>query len=274
MRRIFLLSVIFLALVLQSMIATAIVPQRYIKTQYPINFTISSFNKVIESGRYQGEDLAELYWERAVQYGDLHHYDEAIADYDKAIELKPKFIAAYLNRAVARARLEKYDAAFADFAVVLEMNPNNVAALNSRAMLNFLLGKYQDAINDFSRYLKLRPDDIYRMLWLYISEKHLNADAPSTLPRYLDGVSLDLWPGAVVRLYLGQVPVENVIKALNDNLAAWSNGSRCEAFFYIGEYFLLQGNKAEALKYFRNAVQTKATGYMEYEFAIAYTLKL
>lgn len=254
--------------------AGAIVPQRYIKTQYPLNFTIASFNKVIDSGRYQGADLAELYWERAVQYGDLHHYTEAIADYDKAIQLKSDFVAAYLNRAVALARLEKYDAAYADFDVVLKINPTNVSAINSRAALNFLLGNYQAAIDDYQRYLKLRPDDIYRMLWLYISEKHLNTEAPSTLQQHIDGVSLDIWPGAIVRLYLGQVPVENVIKALNDNLAAWSNGSRCEAFFYLGEYFLLQGNKAEALKYFRNAVQTKAIGYMEYEFAIAYSLKL
>ena len=254
--------------------ANAVVPQRYLKVQYPLNYTIASFNKVIDSGRYHGDDLAQLYWERAVQYSDLHHYHKAIEDYARCIKLRPGFVSAYLNRAVAYARVEQYDAAFADFKQALSRDPGNASAYNTRGALNFLLGRYQDAVTDFKHYLKLRPDDSYRLLWLYMSEKNLNPDKPGDLANYVEGVNLDIWPGAMVRLFLGEVPVDNVIKALTDNLGKWNNGSRCEAYFYLGQYYLLQGDRNKALQYFRKAVATKATGYMEYEFAVAYSLKL
>jgi lipoprotein NlpI len=252
----------------------AVVPQSYLKVVYPINYTIRSFNKVIDSGRYQGDDLAELYWERGVQYGDLHHYAEAIEDYTRCLELRPKFISAYLNRAVAHARLQQYKSAYADFAQALQLDPNNTSAYNTRGALNFLLGRYQDAVKDFKRYLKLRPHDSYRLLWLYMSEKNLHPDQPDDLINYIDGVNLKVWPGAIVRLYLGQVPVEDVINALSNNMRHWSNGNRCEAYFYLGQYFLLRGDRTNALRFFKQAVKTKATGFMEYEFAVAYSLKL
>ena len=254
--------------------ANAVVPQAYLKVVYPLNYTIASFNKVINSGRHHGNDLAELYRERGQEYGRLHHYKEAIEDYTRCINLHPGLVTVYLDRAVAHARLEQYDAAFADFSRALKRDPGNASAYNARGALNFLLGHYQDATNDFKRYLKLRPDDSYRLLWLYMSEKNLQPDKSTDLANYTDGVSLDIWPGAMVRLFLGQVPVENVVKALSDNMGKWTNGTRCEAYFYLGQYYLLRGERNNALQFFRKAVATKATGYMEYEFAVAYSLKL
>jgi lipoprotein NlpI len=257
-----------------SGVVNAVVPQSYLKVQYPLNYTIASFNKVIDSGRYHGDELAELYWERGVQFGDLHHYKEAIEDYTRSIKLRTGFADAYLNRAVAHARLQHYDAAFADLKSTLRIDPANATAYNTRGALNFLLGHYQEAVDDFKQYLKLRPDDSYRLLWLYISEKNLAPDKPDDLANYVEGVSLDIWPGAVVRLFLGEVPVENVTRALTDKMQKWNTGSRCEAYFYLGQYYLIHGDRGKALQYFRKAVQTKATGYMEYEFAVAYSQKL
>ena len=267
--------IIFLVLCLLNIsAANAVVPQRYLNVQYPVNFTIASFTKVINSGRYQGDELAKIYWERGVQYGDLHHYDEAIADYTKALSIRPEYTAAFLNRAVAYARLEKYDLAFADLEQVLKREPGNAAAINTRGKLNFLLGNYEAAVEDFKRHLKLRPDDIYRMLWLYMSEKHADRASRTSLANYVEGVSLDLWPGAFVRLYIGEVPVENFVDSLNKSIGSWDKGSRCEAYFYLGQYYLLNGNKAQALKLFRDAVNTGAISYVEYEFSLAYTLRL
>ena len=44
----------------------------------------------------------------------MGQYDAAIKDYDKAIELKPDFAAAYNNRAVAHFLMKAYDEAWAD----------------------------------------------------------------------------------------------------------------------------------------------------------------
>ena len=55
---------------------------------------------------------------------ELKQYSEAIADYDKAIELDPNFAAAYTNRGTAKAQLKQYSEAIADYDKAIELDPN------------------------------------------------------------------------------------------------------------------------------------------------------
>ncbi len=43
------------------------------------------------------------------------NYDKAIADYDKAIALNPKYADFYNNRGIAYNKKNEYDSAIADF---------------------------------------------------------------------------------------------------------------------------------------------------------------
>jgi tetratricopeptide (TPR) repeat protein len=59
---------------------------------------------------------AKAYRERGIfayRSGDL---DSAIADFDRAIQLDPKFTAAYIDRGIVLYRLRKFEKAFADIA--------------------------------------------------------------------------------------------------------------------------------------------------------------
>ena len=59
---------------------------------------------------------ARTYRERGIsayRSGDL---DEAMADFDHAIHLDPKFSAAYIDRGILLYRLQKFERAFADIA--------------------------------------------------------------------------------------------------------------------------------------------------------------
>jgi len=60
---------------------------------------------------------------------------EALADFEKAIEIEPKFIKPYFNRGTARADASDYDGAIADFTKVIVLDPNNVPAINYLAQL-------------------------------------------------------------------------------------------------------------------------------------------
>ena len=62
------------------------------------------------------EDAA-AYTNRGLAKYELEDYEGAIADYDRAIELKPKFAEAYYNRGVAKGFLGDHEGAIADFAL-------------------------------------------------------------------------------------------------------------------------------------------------------------
>jgi tetratricopeptide (TPR) repeat protein len=61
----------------------------------------------------------------AYRNGDL---DGAIADFDQAIQLDPKFSAAYIDRGIVFYRLRKFDRAFADIARARRLERANRAA--------------------------------------------------------------------------------------------------------------------------------------------------
>ncbi len=50
-------------------------------------------------------------------------YDRAIADYDKAIALKPKYADFYNNRGIAYDKKGEYDRAIADYDKAIALNP-------------------------------------------------------------------------------------------------------------------------------------------------------
>ena len=54
---------------------------------------------------------------------------EAIADFDKAIELNPKDARAYYNRGVVKDELKQYKEAIADYDKAIELNPKDVQCL-------------------------------------------------------------------------------------------------------------------------------------------------
>ena len=263
-----------LSLVVMTPLAHAVVPQRILGDTQPIDSTIASFNKYINSGRLTGTALAQRYWERGIQYGKLGHYDKAVSDYTAAIQINPQLISAYIDRAVGYARLEKYNEAYADLNTVLQLQPNNLRAYNTRGTLSFLVGKYQNAAADFKRYLQLNPTDIYRMLWLFLSEKHHSRQSATDVPQFSAKVNLDQWPGAILKLYLDEVESEAVIEALSKGVPNMQIGHACEAYYYLAQYFLLQNDRQKALELFNKAVATQAKSYVEYEFALAYSLKL
>jgi lipoprotein NlpI len=264
-------GVIFLVM---SPAASAVVPQRILGDAQPIGATIASFDKYIGSGRLQGKALAQRYWERGIQYGKLGHYDKAVEDYTSAINLDSQLVSAYIDRAVGFARMEKYKQAYADLNTVLQLQPKNTRAYVTRGTLSFLVGKYEFAAADFKRYLQLNPNDIYRMLWLYLSEKYHNRNAITDVSKFSATANLVEWPGAILKLYMGEVDAEAVIEALSKGVPNMQIGHACEAYYYLGQYYLLQNDRRKALELFNKAVATQAKAFVEYEFALAYSIKL
>ena len=62
-------------------------------------------------------------------------YDKAIADYDEAIRLDPKYAVAYHNRGNAWYLKHEYDKAIADYGEAIRLEPKYASAYNMRAWL-------------------------------------------------------------------------------------------------------------------------------------------
>ena len=80
------------------------------------------------------EKSAEFYIKRGIAQGKKGELDQAIADFNKALELNPRDARAYLGRGVAYGKKTQHDQAIADFTAALKFNPKLAKAYFGRAI--------------------------------------------------------------------------------------------------------------------------------------------
>ncbi|MDQ7780460.1 MAG: tetratricopeptide repeat protein, partial [Planctomycetota bacterium] len=98
--------------------------------------------------------VEDFYWLRGASlYGA-----QCVADFDKAIELRPKFPLALFCRAIARRSLGNLEGAIADYTEAIEFCPRFIEAYTNRGSVKHLLGKNESAGADFDKALEIDPE--------------------------------------------------------------------------------------------------------------------
>jgi tetratricopeptide (TPR) repeat protein len=85
------------------------------------------------------------------------NYNEAIADFNKVLEIDPNNKIAYFNRARAKSGLGDSKGSIEDNNKVIELDPSYSMAYNNRGWDNFLLKNYIEALKDFNNAIELEP---------------------------------------------------------------------------------------------------------------------
>ena len=77
------------------------------------------------------------------------------------------------------------------------------------------------------------------------------------------------WPAPILKLMLGRSDPQSLLKTLDLFSGDQLREKACEVFFYVGQYYLIEGNPEAAVNYFRRALGTGITSYIEYNGAKA-----
>ena len=77
-------------------------------------------------------------------------YDLAIKDFDRAIQLEPKFALAYYNRGIAHFNKGDFDKAIEDYTTAIELDPQLAPTYNNRGVVYFNKGDFDKAIEDYT----------------------------------------------------------------------------------------------------------------------------
>ena len=98
------------------------------------------------------------YNNRGVEAYNQSNYDEAIADYNQAINLDPNYAKAYNNRGAVYYKLDDFEKAIADYNQAINLDPNYALFYWNRGDLQQQLGHNDEAMTDFHKCLTLNPD--------------------------------------------------------------------------------------------------------------------
>ncbi len=90
-----------------------------------------------------------LHYGQGLALQSLRRYEEALRAYDEAVRLAPNFANARNNRANANRALKRYPAALQDFDELIRTQPNYIHAYYNRGLVHRDLNNHDDAIRDF-----------------------------------------------------------------------------------------------------------------------------
>lgn len=88
---------------------------------------------------------------------NAHDPDGAIADFNRAIALDPKYAKAYNCRGIARFDKHDLEGAVADYNRAIELDPKYTSPFINRANARGAKGDMDGAIADYSRAIEIDP---------------------------------------------------------------------------------------------------------------------
>jgi YD repeat-containing protein len=178
-------------------------------------------------------------------------FEAAMQDYDVLLRLDPSNLDAMTRRGMARETLGDWQGAIADFSEVIRRDPDNDDALTYRGRAFTLLGRTREGIADLTASLDVAPGDLSTNLWLYLAQRRIGESAKEGLRARVENLDLKPWPGAAIAYFLGELPADTLERIGFDdpNNRVWRQ--ECDAWFYLGEEALAQGDKQKARQLFR-----------------------
>src|SRR5215470_4280142 len=233
------------------------------------NLAFDLCTRAIQSGALSGPALAMTFNNRGNAYQTKSQYQQAIQDYNEAIRLDGTSALAYNNRGRVHHLKEDYPQAINDYGNAIEIDPDYPLAFYNRGLARFDQGLFIAAVPDFVRAVQIDSSKPYRVIALYLAKARGGDPDKEMLAASAAQLKLDQWPGPVVNLLLDKATPQAVINATLDSDPQVQRERQCEAYFYIGEYLLINNQKAEAIRMFQAAVATGITSLFEYSSAKA-----
>lgn len=124
---------------------------------------ISGCTAMIETPGLSEEQRSLAHGMRALAYSLLGRFDEAIADYDVALQIRPDFALALNNRAWAYYKLGRAKEGAEDVDLALRLSPGSPFALDTRAHIRQYLGDSEAAIEDYKMAIFNGGEPIVKM---------------------------------------------------------------------------------------------------------------
>lgn len=100
-----------------------------------------------------------IYNNRGTAYMQLKKYEEANADFAKAIELGPTYLDFYRSRGNSYMELGHFAEAIYDYSHIIKIDDKNEIAYNSRGAAYHILGRTNEARRDYEKALEINPDN-------------------------------------------------------------------------------------------------------------------
>jgi tetratricopeptide (TPR) repeat protein/predicted ATPase len=218
------------------------------------------FTHLINDAHLDMNTLTVAFERRGESHRLAERFDEALNDFNRAIELNPGDAWAIGSRGQVYAAKDCFHEALTDFDRAVELNPGYAWAISSRGETYRLMGRFDEALTDFSRAIELDPSYAWAISHRGETYREMGRfdEALTDFNRAIELDPSDAWAiGSRGQVYLAKGRYD---QALNDLTQAieldpsydWAIGSRGETYREMGRF-------GEALTDFNRAIELDPT---------------
>jgi tetratricopeptide (TPR) repeat protein len=207
-------------------------------------------------------------------YLNEHKYDQAISEFDKALELNPRSASAMAGRGMAHLWANELDLARQDLESAAVIDPRNAVVPRGHGMLALIAGRPQDAVMGFTDSLTLEPNNIFTLNWraeAYAQSGELDkavrdvADVIGLRPNSVAGYEVRaVFLRQEGRLDESLQEAESVISA---------NPNSARAHVAAAEIYWSSGKEAEAMRSLQRSIEIEPTAQAYVTRAVNYRPK-
>jgi Tfp pilus assembly protein PilF len=205
---------------------------------------LSACNELLAADPDSEQERADVLAARGYAYHVLGNYQEALADYSRAIAGDWEDSYSLYNRGLIYQKLGDIRSALSDYDASLQLRPDNADALMNRGAIHLDVGAFDMAIADFTRAHELNPADRWALAkrgvaYAWKGERsHALEDFQKV--REIDPTNPVLVHGpAILAFQEGDLrtAVDHLTKALEDDPAdIWSLRMRGDLYWKLGEH--------------------------------------
>ncbi|MBD2415577.1 hypothetical protein FACHB389_22060 [Nostoc calcicola FACHB-389] len=118
---------------------------------------VEMFTALLKHSEIQSQGRSIALSRRGNIYRLMQRYEEALKDFDQAIELNPKYHWGIARRGLTYCLMQRYEEALKDFDCAIELDPQCTWAIACRGKTYRRIKRYSEAVKDFDRAIELNP---------------------------------------------------------------------------------------------------------------------
>ena len=184
------------------------------------------------------------------------NFTESEAEHRKSIEIDPKNADAHFSYASFLSRFKnRQDEALKEIETAKQLNPVTLYLKSESVRILIRVGRYDEAIAEAKKILELKPDfqiaySLLAQLYVY---KSMPTEANAALKKYqeLTGSNQEYLTAFVYKHTGRKAEAE---KILREAIGKYKEGDNCSP---IANYYLMLGDKENALKFLEKAFQRR-----------------
>lgn len=221
----------------------------------------------INAGRLSPMQLAQAYVDRAQAHGNLLDHERALADLATALRIDPGMPRALALRGVLHATQRKWNEALEAFKAADTNSRGEMPVHTGRGESLYYLGRYAEAAQAFETDLGAGTNRTLSAIWYYLARQKLDGSGARRLDEHLAGADPEAWPAPIARHLLGKLSESDLLRTAAHKDKARELMQLCEAYYYLGQAYLLKKDTRKAREFFEKAVQTDVKMFREYAYA-------